>query len=183
MLVANLQEVVQRGPQKVHDHNVVVSLPPRPHYPRNSGSAHERLVYSWLLLQHGILGVGWLDFNSHFFSSYGMCTHENRAYVWETGNEVGVHMTEPTNAPHPPYPISSSSLYFPPYVKSIVSHASLLPYLSGDLINDGTASLYVDGKWNKGERGRRRVSDKRRYPKMQEIPVVLNQQADQTTSK
>ena len=44
MTITHLEQVLQRRAKEINNHNIVITLSPRPHDPWYSGAAHESLV-------------------------------------------------------------------------------------------------------------------------------------------
>ena len=66
--VAHPEEVLERGPEEVDDHDVVVALPARPVDPGDAGAAHEGLVDFALLLEGRGLCYGGLELDGDFLA-------------------------------------------------------------------------------------------------------------------
>lgn len=79
VFIANPEQVLEAWATEVDDHDVVIALPPRPHHPRNAavGPAHERLVDTGLLLEHGVFCVCGLDLDGDLLARDGVRTHED----------------------------------------------------------------------------------------------------------
>ena len=70
--IAHPEEVLERGPEEVDDHDVVVSLLAGPVDPRDTGATHEGLVDLALLLERRRLGNSRLEFDGHLLAGDGM---------------------------------------------------------------------------------------------------------------
>lgn len=64
MFVAHLEEVFQRGAKEVKDHDIEITVFPRPHNPGYTGRAREGLVYLRFLSDRTVTGDCWLEFDS-----------------------------------------------------------------------------------------------------------------------
>ncbi len=77
--VAPLEEVLERRPEEVDDHDVVVALPSRPHNPRDARATHECLVYLRLLLQRTVLRDCGFELDGDLLARDGVHAEEHGA--------------------------------------------------------------------------------------------------------
>lgn len=80
MSVTHSEEVFERRPQQVDDHDVVVPLLARPHNPRNSRSTHESLIYFRLLFEGTRSCNGGFEFDGDLLTGHCVNTLKNRAF-------------------------------------------------------------------------------------------------------
>lgn len=123
MTVAHLEEVLERRPEEVDDHDVVFSLFARVEDPRDSWTAHEALVYLRFVSERAVFRNCGLDFDGDLLAGDvvdaikdGSCDEGWRSEKLVRGGADG----EENDKPQPPTASSSSSLYFPPKVKSML---------------------------------------------------------------
>ena len=86
MPVAHPEEVLERRPEEVDDHDVVVALTARPVDPGHARAAHESLVNLGLLLERRGFGNGRLELDGDFLSGDGVDALEDRACAWRGGS-------------------------------------------------------------------------------------------------
>lgn len=72
VFVTHLEEVLERGPEEVKDHDIKVSVLSRPHNPGYTRRARESLVYLRFLSDGTVTGYGWLEFDSDLLPGHGM---------------------------------------------------------------------------------------------------------------
>ena len=77
MPVAHAEEVLERRPEEVDDHDVVVALLGRPVDPWDTGTTHECLVDFALLLERRRLCNGRLELDGDFFACDGVYALED----------------------------------------------------------------------------------------------------------
>ena len=68
LAVAEIEKILQRRPEEVEDHRVVVAFGTEPPNERNADTTSERLVDFGLVLELGVLGLDGFELDGNFFS-------------------------------------------------------------------------------------------------------------------
>ncbi len=68
LAVAEVEQVLERGPEKVNDHGVVVAFCPEPTDKRDTNTTGKGLVYLRLVLELRVLSLDRLELNGDFFA-------------------------------------------------------------------------------------------------------------------
>lgn len=63
LAVAEVEQILERGAEKVKDHGVVVTLGPEPPHEGNADTSGERLVDASFIFELGVLGLDALEFD------------------------------------------------------------------------------------------------------------------------
>lgn len=67
LAVAEIEQVLQTGPEQVQHHGVVVTLGPEPTDEGNANASRERFVDTGLIFELGMLGLDALELDGYFF--------------------------------------------------------------------------------------------------------------------
>ena len=66
--VTEVEEILERGAEKIDDHRIVVAFGSEPSNERNADATGEGLVHLGFVLQLGVLGLDRLQLDGHFFA-------------------------------------------------------------------------------------------------------------------
>lgn len=118
MAITHFKQILQRWAEQVDNHDIVIALLPRPHYPWYARTTHESFVNLAFLLQWTIFCYGRLELDGDLLPRDRVHTHKHGTL--EDCLRLRRELKIETRSPQPPVPtISSSIRYLPPNVGAI----------------------------------------------------------------
>ena len=81
LAVAKVEEVLEGGPEEIHDHGIVVALCSKPANKGHADAAGEGLVDLGLVLELGVLGLDGLELDSDLLAGDDVDTEVDVAWA------------------------------------------------------------------------------------------------------